>query len=176
MENKGDFCYSIKKITEKKKGVFRMYILAILAIILSVCMMSSSSSWGVAGILNYVDLFSLVFILIIVIPVLLSAGLFRDFNRAFAITLGHKKVESLLVLKRAKEAVELARKAVLYSGVFVGIFSTVIVLNQVTDFSVLGANMSVAWLSALYGVALSILLLPISTRLEIKIAEYMHKE
>ena len=153
-----------------------MYILSILAIIVSVFFMCSISSWGVGGILNYVDLFSLVFILLISIPVLMSAGLFRDFNRAFAITLGHKKAESLLVLKRAKEAVELARKAMLYSGVFVGIFSTVIILNQLTDFSVLGPNLSVAWLSALYGIGLDILLIPISSRLEIKIAEYMHKE
>lgn len=153
-----------------------MYMLAILAIIASVFFMSSISSWGVGGILNYVDWVSLVFILLISIPVLISAGLFRDFNRAFAITLGNKKVESLIVLKRAKEAVELARKAMLYSGVFVGIFSTVIVLNQVTDFSILGLNISVAWLSALYGIGLDILLLPISSRLEIKIAEYMHKE
>lgn len=156
--------------------MFYMYILAILAIIASVFFMSSISSWGVGGILNYVDLVSLVFILLIAIPVLISAGLFKDFNRAFAITLGHKKVENLIVLKRAKEAVELARKAMLYSSVFVGIFSTVIVLNQVTDFSVLGPNLSVAWLSTLYGIGLNILLIPISSRLEIKIAEYMHKE
>jgi len=153
-----------------------MYILAILAIIASVFFMSSISSWGVGGILNYVDLVSLVFILLITIPVLISARLFRDFNRAFAITLGNRKVESLITLKRAKEAVELARKAMLYSGIFVGIFSTVIVLNQVTDFSILGPNISVAWLSALYGIGLDILLLPIQSRLEIKIAEYMHKE
>ena len=153
-----------------------MYILSILAIIVSVFFMCSISSWGVGGILNYVDLVSLVFILLIAIPVLISAGLFKDFNRAFAITLGHKKADSLIVLKRAKEAVELARKAMLYSGVFVGIFSTVIVLNEVTDFSALGPNLSVAWLSALYGIGLDILLIPISSRLEIKIAEYMHKE
>lgn len=153
-----------------------MYILAILAIIASVFFMSSISSWGVGGILNYVDLVSLVFILLITIPVLISAGLFRDFNRAFAITLGNRKVESLITLKRAKEAVELARKAMLYSGIFVGIFSTIIVLNQVTDFSIWGPNISVAWLSALYGIGLDILLLPIQSRLEIKIAEYMHKE
>ena len=153
-----------------------MYLLAILAIIASVFFMSSISPWGVEGILYYVDLVSLVFILLITIPLLISAGLFKDFNRAFSITLGHKKVESLIALKKAKEAVELARKAMLYSGVFVGIFSTVIVLNQVTDLSVLGPNLSVAWLSALYGIGLDILLIPISSRLEIKIAEYMHKE
>lgn len=153
-----------------------MYILSILAIIASVFFMSSISPWGVEGILYYADWVSLVFILLIAIPLLISAGLFRDFNRAFAITLGHKKAESLLVLKRAKEAVELAKKAMLYSGVFVGIFSTVIVLNEVTDFSDLGLNLSVAWLSALYGIGLDILLIPISSRLEIKIAEYMHKE
>ena len=135
-----------------------MYLLTILAIIASVFFMSSISLWGVEGILYYADWISLVFILLIAIPLLISAGLFLDFNRAFAITLGHKKAESLLVLKRAKEAVELARKAMLYSGVFVGIFSTVIVLNQVTDLSVLGPNLSVAWLSAFFSICF--LLLP----------------
>lgn len=153
-----------------------MYILAILAVIASVFFMSIFSPWGIAGIINYVDLLSLVFILLISIPLLISAGLFQDFNRAFAITLGNKKPDSLIVLKRAKEAVDLARKAMLYSGLFVGIFSTIVSLNQATDFSELAALISTSWLSALYGIGLDILLLPIHSRLEIKIAEYMHRE
>lgn len=154
-----------------------MYILAIIAIFLLVYFMSVFSTYGVQNIMNYIDVFSLLALLLITIPVLMSARLLKDFNKAFAITLGKKPVEHLITLKRAKEAVDLARKTMLYSGLFVGIFSSIIVLNDPKmPSNIWTSNISVSWLSALYAVGFNLLLLPISSRLELKITEFMHRE
>lgn len=158
---------------EMKKGVFSMYILSILAIIVSVVLMSCCSLN--VNIMSYIDVVSLMVILLISIPVLISAGLGKDFNRAFGFTLGNRKADSLVSLKRAKEAVELVRKTMIYSGIFAGVFSAICVLNQTGDMSKIGLNIAVCLITILYGVAINILLLPISAKLEVKIAEYMHK-
>ena len=46
---------------------------------------------------------------------------------------------------------------------------------QSQDMSKIGLNIAVCLITILYGVAINILLLPISAKLEVKIAEYMHK-
>lgn len=152
-----------------------MYILAILAVILSAVGMAAVSQMGIGGIVCYFDLISLLDLLIITIPILLSSGLGKDFNRAFGFALGGKKAESLFVLRRAKEAVELVRKTLLFAGGFASLFLAVLVLREVGDFSALGQNLAVAMLDFLYAVAFNLLLLPISTRLEVKIEEYMQE-
>lgn len=70
---------------------------------------------------------------------------------------------------------ELVRKTMIYSGIFAGVFSTICVLNQTGDMSKIGLNIAVCLITILYGGAINILLLPISAKLEVKIAEYMHK-
>lgn len=152
-----------------------MYILAILAVILSAIGMVAVSPMGIGGIVCYFDWISLLDLLIITIPILVSSGLGKDFNRAFGFALGGKKAESLFVLRRAKEAVELVRKTLLYAGGFASLFLAVLVLCETEDFSVLGAKLAIVILNLLYAVALNLLLLPISTRLEVKIEEYMQE-
>ena len=167
-----------------------MYILSILGVILSVILMGCAGENGLAGIplsLGHVgDIVNILLVLIVTIPILASSGLHKDFNNAFKLTLGKKEAENLLELKRAKEAIILVTRTVILSGVFFWAFSTIIISYDLFDstdtiekFSdmvrTFFINEAVCILSIFYAMVVSLLLLPIRSRLEIKMAEFMQE-
>ena len=150
-----------------------MYILALLAVIVSAAFMVICSSAGAGTILSCLDLPSLLFLLSITIPILASAHLLRDFNNAWKIVLTRQKDFDLIEIKRAREAVALARRTLLCAGIFIAFFGVIIILKNVSDMAMLGPNIAVDVLSLIYASALSILLLPLEAQLKIKEIEYM---
>lgn len=153
-----------------------MYVLALIAVFASVFLMTGIMTGGMANFILFVDLPSLIIILIILIPILASAGLLRDFNNAFSVALSKKKDWTLLEIKRAREAVELARKTLVASGAFTFLFAMVVILRTLDTPETLGPNMAVALLTFIYAEILNLLLLPISSKIKVKELEYLHGE
>lgn len=154
-----------------------MYLLAILGVIVSVVLMGVISEMGVESLSSCIDLYSLLLILIIVIPMMASMGMLKDLNRAFKFTLGKKQAGSLPDLKRAKLAVTYLIRCSLFAGAVSTLFGGIQVLAYFRDEpGQLGAGMGVALCSLLYAFVIAIVLLPIEARLEQKIIEFMESE
>lgn len=148
-----------------------MYLLSVLAIVL--CFMLVEVTQQTMGLFEFWDSMSFIFLIVLSIPVMLSAGLLKDLNNAFRLVFGRKKDAALLELKRAKLAVDTMIRTVLYSSVFVMIMQIVVMLHSMSDPSHIGPDISVALLTLFYAVIISILLLPIKAKLEQRILEYM---
>jgi len=95
--------------------------------------MVSFTSMGVGGLVYFIDMPSLIILLLICIPILLASNLWKDFNNAFRIVLGKGKERTLLEIKRAVEAVNLVMKTLLYGGFFAFFFTIPIILHAVTS-------------------------------------------
>lgn len=158
----------------KTKGGILMYLLSIVAamvVMVGVCV------WNLG--LNMLSLFdgmTLLFLLLFIVPQLIMGGLFTDFNNAFRLGIGKRKAGTLMELKRAKEAVDLTVKISLVASVFIAVASAVLVLYATQDPLELGPSMAVAITSPVYGVGLALLLLPLQSRLNIRIQEFISEK
>lgn len=141
-------------------GVFVFLIVAVLVIV----------SFG--SMVTYLDLFSLLVIIMLVIPMLLASGAHKDFNRAFRLALNKKTEPGIKELERAGTAVATARKLIILSGILDSLISMICILTRLDDIAYLGPNVSVAILSLLYAVILNIILVPIEHRLKTRIIEF----
>ena len=119
----------------------------------------------------FLDIPSLIIILLFDSMMLISAGLTRDFNNAFRMAFANGKEKGLSEIKRAIEAVVLVRKTTLTAGGFGMIFGLimVIVIGQLANLELLGPNLAVASLTLLYALAIELVLLPLESRLKMKL-------
>lgn len=145
-----------------------MYFISILAIILVSIILTFSVS-----IESFMDFPSLLLVLLLSIPILISSGLLKDFNNAFLIALGKKKNGSLTEIKRALEAVNMMIRTFLCSGLFLFLTAMITVLHRMDTPESLGPSISVSLLCFIYGTALALLLLPVKSILQVRIIEFM---
>ena len=104
------------------------YFLSVIGVVITFLLLFFCGGNGWEYLASMADVISMLSILLIVIPILISSGLHRDFIHAFPLALGKAEGKSLRQLKRAKEAVDLAIKAVVGSGLlsfFVGVIEVV---------------------------------------------------
>ena len=142
-----------------------MYLLSLVLLIL-LCI-----GWSVinmnADLINYLDPASLI-MLLVTLPVLLSAGLLRDFNNPFRLSIKRNAVCTKTELLRAAEAVTLAIKALWAAGIvntLLGLISTF------TTEKFIWAFVGISMISLLYAAFFSILLLPMRSRLLVRLYE-----
>lgn len=125
-------------------------------------------------IINYLDFPSAIVLFVVIILFLAATGLFKDFFRAFLLAFCESdsiEEEGTEKFKRAYNAVELAMKTSIYISVFTVLFYLVVLLQELYMPELIGPNIAVAVLSPLYGVFLSMILLPVRARLKVKIDE-----
>ncbi len=79
-------------------------------------------------------------------------------------------------LKRAKEAVSLAIKVSMAASTFIGVMSSALVLFVVDDLASLGPSMAVSLIVLIYGMGLVLILLPLKSRLNLKIQEFINEK
>lgn len=128
--------------------------------------------WGGAPAMAYfIDFPSILYVLIMTVVVLIISGTWRDFLKAFPLAM--KKLASTEVrqVKKSMFAVKTAMVAVNAVGVMAFIIGIVIILGKLTDFARIGENLVVAMLSVMYGLVVTLLLIPIYTRLKAKLIE-----
>lgn len=155
-----------------------MYFLSIIAVILASALMMCSG-WAMDSWTWYLDPVSLVLLVLITVPIMLSAGLLKDFNNAFRFATKKNTDATYTQLKRSIEAVILFRRTLIASGAFTFVFSLVFVFiyNAKESMSIekILASIAVASLSFLYALAFVIILLPLESRLKVKLQEMMHE-
>lgn len=150
-----------------------MYLLSVAAIILCfVLVQCFQPSMGI-GIYQFFDVMSILFLVGLIIPIMVSAGLLKDLNHAFRLVFGKKKTVTLLAMKRAKLAVDTMIKTALYGGVFVMLLQVVVLLHNMSDPAHIGPVISMALLTVLYAMIICLLMLPVRVKLEQKILEYI---
>lgn len=128
--------------------------------------------WGGAPAMAYfIDFPSILYVLIMTVVVLIISGTWKDFLKAFPLAM--KKLASTEVrqVKKSMFAVKTAMVAVNAVGVMAFIIGMVIILGKLTDFARIGENLVVAMLSVMYGLVVTLLLIPIYTRLKAKLIE-----
>lgn len=144
-----------------------------LATLFTVCV--SPEGVGVADLPNFTDIPSLIILLLLVIPVLISAGMFRDFRasfrRAFSVRVACTRVE----LQRSMEAVKLARKSNFTAGIFGFLTAFVIVCKSydVLEENVFWLNMAVAVIPIIYAEVFDLIFLAVYGRLKKRYIDFM---
>ena len=155
-----------------------MYFLSIIAVILASALMMCSGAM-MASWTWYLDPISLILLVLITIPIMMSAGLLKDFNNAFRFAVKKNVDATYTQMKRSIEAVILFRRTLIASGAFTFVFSLVFVFIYNTmeemNLQMLLASVAVASLSLLYALAFVIILLPLESRLKVKLQEMMHE-
>ncbi len=150
-----------------------MYILSIIGLVLVVFFVECSM-WGIENSLAVLlDLPSLLLLLIIGAAMLLAAGLGKDFLAAFRLTLGREKQTGLRERKRAAEAVELFMRAMRQGSIFAALIQFVAMHSLMEDTAQWSIYLSVLFLVVLYACVINLLLLPVKSRLNLGIIEYM---
>ena len=127
-------------------------------------------SWGLSAILWFLDIPSLLVILMVLIPGLIIMGEWRDFTRSFSVGI---KQYSLLELKNIIEAVGAAQKMTIYGALFAIIISGILLMGRLDDPSTIGPNLAVCFLAGFYAVILEFFLLPLKLNAERKMNEEM---
>lgn len=155
-----------------------MYFLSIIAVILASALMMCSG-WAMDSWTWYLDPVSLILLVLITIPIMISAGLMKDFNNAFRYATKKNADATYTQIKRSIEAVSLFRKTLIAAGAFTFVFSVVFVFiynaKEQMELQMILASIAVASLSLLYALAFVIILLPLESRLKVKLQEMMHE-
>lgn len=144
-----------------------MYFISVLAVVLVSWFMLG---FGLGGNVTwFIDAPSLLILLVFAATMLLSTGLLKDFNNAFRLIAKKGAEASVREVKRAIEAVALARKVMLAAGGFTVCFSFVLILGGLNDPASLGPAMAVCVLTMLYALAFVLILLPLESGLRLKL-------
>lgn len=128
--------------------------------------------WGGAPAVQYfIDGPSILYVLIMTVIVLIISGNWKDFRKAFPLAM--KKIASTEIrqVKKSLLAVKTAMVTINAVGVMTFVIGIVIICGKLTDLATLGPNLVVAMLSVMYGLVVTLLLIPIYTRLKTKLVE-----
>lgn len=159
-------------------------VVSVLSVVAAIFCMVFLSQGSFSMIGYFIDLPGLIFLALLVIPAVCISGFAKDFGKGLAISM-HKNPEvTLLQLNKSIEAVKLVQKLLIYAGVFISLFSFVVVVQVMPDavqysaqeyMQVFGNNFAVAILPLMYALVFSLLLLPVSAVLQRKKIEYIQK-
>ena len=147
-----------------------MYILFIVLMIVFCVITGQSFSYQ-----YYIYPISLIILLLVGIPVLISTGLMKDFNNAFKLGLSKKKEGTIRDVKRAMEAVALFQKVIITTGIVAFLMSVVLILVQKPVYDKLMPSMAVAVLAPLYASVIALILQPIEVSLKLKLQDMLHE-
>lgn len=122
-------------------------------------------------VLMFLDLPSLVLLLLFSVPPMVCSGMWGDFMRAFS---AGKKDFGVAQLKRSEKAVSMMQRFVLIGGFFSVFVALIVCLSDVSGFSVLGKNLAVVCISAFYTAAFEFLLIPLDANVRTALIDAMN--
>ena len=154
-----------------------MYLIGIIAVVILsvVFMLCGFSGAGIGGLIYIVDAPSILIVFIITVAVLLLAGYGKDVLKAFVFTGKKKDNVNVAELKRCMEAISLTIKTVLLSGILATILGMMMILNKGVDQANLGASFSVSLITILYAIMISLILMPVKSRLYGMMVDVLHE-
>lgn len=163
-----------------------MYIIVVLALA-AVSILTLQMSGGILnpsmgnvnwGISWFLDLPSILLMILFVIPILVGSGVFKDINRAFAMVVHRKKEYTLTELKHGEHAISVLMRAVVTAGLYVTVISLIVLFANIygmegMEMGKVCANLVVAILPAFYVLMVELLLLPVQASLKRRIIDFM---
>lgn len=148
----------------------------VISLIVVFLLMVLTSQGGMMEFEWYIDMPSMLYLLIPVTASVISCGIWKDFKRAFEIIRKKEKNYMLRDMKRSLEAVEYIQKKVLLSAAFMTITYVIYILFNLDNPQYLGPNISIALMVLFYALIIEWLLLPIQFKIKQKIYHYMEEE
>ena len=149
-------------------------ILELMSIVIAVGGMIILSG-GPGSVYMYMNLPSLICLMVLSLPILARNGLWKDFIRAFKL-LNKKYHCGLSEMKRSLEAVQLMQKQILYAGIVITLLSMIYILLTNLAWEQFSANLGIALIEILYAAILELLLLPLHFETKRRIIDYMEEE
>ncbi|WP_044914920.1 hypothetical protein [Butyrivibrio sp. WCE2006] len=153
-----------------KKNIRMILLGELLLFIILFTVLMVGGSYGMSAVWWFLDLPSLLIILLVFIPGLMIMGEWKDFLKSFSVGI---KEYRLLELKNIIGAVDAAQKLTVFAALFAIIISGVLILGHIDDLSLIGPNLAVCFLSGLYAVIIEFFLLPLKLNAERKMNEEM---
>ena len=103
--------------------------------------------------------------------VIAISGMLKDFIKAFPLAM--KKIESTEIcqVKRSLLAMKTAIVTINVVGVAISVIGVIIICGKLVEWESIGPNLVVAMLTIIYGLAATLLLIPIYIRLKVKLIE-----
>lgn len=142
-------------------------IMALFAIVLLMIMVSG----GVAAIGNFIDIPSIIGVLLPSFIVLIISDLWKDFWKAFRLGWGKQSMVDELQVKKSLLAVKTEMWTLVLCGLIMSGVGLVEFLRRLSDPEMIGRLVAVAILSTFYGLLFSLCLFPVRARLEKKLLE-----
>ncbi len=150
-------------------------VMEIISIVLGMVLMCCLGETGGTSLVGFLDLPSLVLILVLTLPVLFRNGLGKDFLRAFKLL--KKSYHCRLgELRRTLDAVEMMQKQIIWAALIIMVVSFIQVLAHINALQLIGPNVAVVCLSILYVSMMELLLLPLQFEVKRRIIDYMEEE
>lgn len=155
-------------------SILLVVVAAVLVFLYSLVIMSG----GFATTPNYIDLPSLILIVLWTLPVLIGAGLLKDFGASFRRAFSTKLLCTREELARSMEAVQLAQKANWIAGLLGFLIAFVYICKSYGEMGaeVFLLNVSVAVIVIIYAAMLNLILLAVYGRLKKRYMDYMQGE
>lgn len=158
--------------------VFVLAVVSILTLHMSGGILNPSMgnvNWGISW---FLDLPSILLMILFVIPILVGSGVCKDINRAFAMVIHRKKEYTLTELKHGAHAISVLMRAVLLAGLYVTVISFVVLFANIyalegMEMGKICANIAIAILPVFYMLMIELLLLPVQASLKRRIIDFM---
>lgn len=159
-----------------------MYLLQIVVIIVAVILMIFTCG-GMSAVdpAIWLDIPSLLLLALIVIPILLCAGVWKDVGQAFRMALTGKWKATLPELKRSEHGMHVLIVSLLAAGGLLTLGAVIVILWFVASLEgitidLFCANLAVGLLPAIYVLILMLLLLPLKYMIRRHIMDYMESD
>lgn len=148
-----------------------MYLLSLFVfMVLCTGFMAVSVGGGLQAITYLIDMPSIILIILILVPMLLSAGLLKDLNNAFRLGVRRNVHAGKTELTRAVEAVSFTVKALWSAGIFSMILQFIIaIVNAKPSIEMAFIYTAISLLPLCYVSFFVILLLPLKSRLDMRL-------
>lgn len=137
-----------------------MYFIGIIVFLAFMVFMTSLSS----SIILFVDLPSLLVIVVLSFSIMLASGLLSDFFKGFKLMGRTVNIYSAIELKRIKRANKLAIRSILLSGIIGTVTGTMQLLANISDPNAVGPNLAVALITVFYSLVFISLILPMQAK------------
>lgn len=165
-----------KKRGRRKSGTLSIMGVEILSLVVGMILLMYFNIGGTERFFSmFIDIPTLLLLLVLAAPTFLHSGLGKDFKRAFSVN-EQGKNWTLSELKRMLEAVDLLRRQFVYAGVFVALAQMVVMLLSLDEPAAIGPSVSIILLAGVYVAVFALPLMPLKVEIKKRIIDYMEEE
>ena len=158
-------------VKNQKQGGISMYLLSFFVfMVLAVGFMTICGGGGIQAFVYFIDMPSIIILVLLIVPMLLNAGVLKDLNNAFRLGAKRRAQAKRLELMRAVEAVSFTIKALWTAGIFSVIFQfSIAIMRNAPDAELAFLYTAVSMIPLWYSTFFVILLLPLRSRLNMQL-------